>query len=68
MNEPCFNFLSASIRDLIVNLAAALPGGVFEATAGRAGPELGSLARRIIQVVLDAPGLAAELIHGAAAR
>jgi RHS repeat-associated protein len=47
--DPCFNFWSTSIRDLLVNIAAALPGGVFAATAGRAGPELTPLARRIIQ-------------------
>ncbi len=62
--DPCFNFWSASIRDLLVNIAAALPGGVFAATAGRAGPELTPIARRILQVILDAPGLGAELVHG----
>ncbi|MET0557516.1 MAG: RHS repeat-associated core domain-containing protein [Solirubrobacterales bacterium] len=64
--DPCFDFWSASIRDLLVNVAAALPGGIFAMTAGRAGPELAPVTRRMIQVLLDAPGLAAELVHGGA--
>jgi RHS repeat-associated protein len=63
--EPCFDFWSATLQDLLVTLAAALPGGIFEATAGRAGPQLGPIVRRIIQVVLDAPGLGLELVNGA---
>jgi RHS repeat-associated protein len=63
--EPCFDFWSATLEDLLVTFTAALPGGIFEATAGRAGPQLGPVVRRIIQVILDAPGLGLDLVHGA---
>jgi hypothetical protein len=49
-------------------ITASLAGGVFEATAGRSGPELSTVAGRIIRIVLNAPGLGAELVHGAAGR
>lgn len=65
LKEPCFDPVSASLRDLFVTLAAALPGGVFETTAGRAGPELTPLVRRILQIILDAPGLGLDLVNGA---
>lgn len=61
--DPCFNIVSEMLNDLLVAAAAALPGGVFGATAGRAGPELGPIARRIIEIVLNAPGLALEIVR-----
>jgi hypothetical protein len=63
--NPCFDLRSALLQDLLVTLAAALPGGLFEITAARLGPELGPVARRAIQALLDAPGLAAEEVHAA---
>jgi RHS repeat-associated protein len=68
LTEPCFNFWSAEAQDLLVTFAAALPGGIFELTAGRAGPELSPMARRVLQALLDAPGVGAEGAHGAHAR
>jgi RHS repeat-associated protein len=61
--DPCFNVVSEMLNDLLVAAAAALPGGVFGVTAGRSGPQLGPIARRIIQIVLDAPGLALEIVR-----
>jgi len=63
--NPCFDLKSALLQDLLVTLAAALPGGLFEITAARLGPELGPVARRAIQALLDAPGLGAEEVHAA---
>jgi hypothetical protein len=62
--DPCFNFLSTTLKDLLVTIAAGLPGGVFEITAGRSGPELSPVARRLLQILLDAPGVGAEAAHG----
>lgn len=66
--DPCLDLQSALLQDLLVTLAAALPGGLFEATAGRYGPELGPVARRAIQGLLDAPGLGAEEVHAVRGR
>jgi RHS repeat-associated protein len=61
--DPCFNVVSETLNDLLVAAAAALPGGVFGVTAGRSGPQLGPVARRIIEIVLNAPGLALEIVR-----
>jgi RHS repeat-associated protein len=61
--DPCFSFWSETFNGLLVAAAAALPGGVFGVTAGRYGPKLGPIARRIIQIVLDAPGVALEVVR-----
>lgn len=61
--DPCFVFRPTTLCDLLVTFAAALPGRIFEATAGRFGPELTPTARRILQILLDAPGWGAEAAH-----
>ena len=66
--DPCFDFWSETLQDLLVTAAAALPGGIFEATAGRYGPELSLVARCILQALLDAPGLGAELARSLGSR
>jgi RHS repeat-associated protein len=63
--NPCFDLRSALLQDLLVTVAAALPGGVFELTAGRLGPPLSPVTRRVIQGLLDTPGVGAEEVHAA---
>jgi hypothetical protein len=48
-----------------VLLAGVAPGGVFEATAGRAGGAagLGPIAERILHFTLDAPGIFLDGVH-----
>jgi RHS repeat-associated protein len=63
-NDPCFGLINAQLQQLLVTAAAALPGGVFGATAGKT--TIGPIARRILQVVLNAPGVALEVVHAGA--
>lgn len=69
LNDPCFSIVSASAEQLLVSLAAALPGGVLAAVAGRAtGAGLTPVARRIVEILLGAPGWALEVIHASRSR
>jgi RHS repeat-associated protein len=65
--QECFTLRSA-LEDLLVTAAAALPGGVFDVTAGRYGPELSVTILRILHALLDGPGVAAEGAHAASGR
>jgi RHS repeat-associated protein len=69
-SEPCFDFVSNEAGSLLVIGAAALPGGVFDAAAGRITTDVGltSVKRRVVQVVLDAPGTGLEVVHARAER
>ncbi len=65
LTEECFDFVHAELRSLLVALAAFLPGGIFDASTSRITTDvgLGPVARRIIQVILDGPGTALEMVH-----
>lgn len=65
VTNPCFKFVSTTLKDLLVTAAGGLPGGVFDATAGRFGPKLGLGARRLLQTMLNGPGLGADAAHNA---
>lgn len=62
--EPCFIFTSATLEDLLVTLAAPLPGGVFESVAGKS-VNLSPVWRQVFQFDLDAPGAGADVAHEA---
>lgn len=64
LTQRCFDFWSKTLQDLLVSLAAGLPGGVFELTAVRFGPALSPVVRRVLQILLDGPGVGLEVVHG----
>jgi RHS repeat-associated protein len=69
LNDPCFSFVSSSAEQLLVSLAALLPGGVFSAVAGKTtGAGLTPAARRILEILLNAPGWALEVIQAESSR
>jgi RHS repeat-associated protein len=70
LSEPCFDFWGNEAKGLLVTGAAALPGGVFDAAAGRIATDVGLTAvrRRAIQATLDAPGTGLEIVHAGAQR
>ena len=62
--DPCFDLPHAIFEDLVVTAAAFLPGGGFGTVAGKvAGAGVTPTRRRVIQGVLDAPGVGLEVIH-----
>jgi RHS repeat-associated protein len=54
-----------TLDDLLVTVGGSLPGGIFDATAAKYGPELSPAALRALQALLNAPGTLAGLAREA---